>query len=191
MNDLVNVTSVEIRYTSHSYKIHENHVGAPYGRRASRSCFFVSARSGGRPARGCDPGVTCARRRRRRAVRGRARGAPRRARRVCAVGVPESRPGTSKVGGLSSGLLPSFCTVLLHHSSRSAQAGRTLKPSPERLRWDFAFPSGARRRAPPRGRQTGRNREAGSGQGRCLGSSAHREVRRARSDGPEMVLTTA
>ena len=42
----MNVISVEIRYTSHSYKIHENHVGAPYGRRASRSCFFVSARSG-------------------------------------------------------------------------------------------------------------------------------------------------
>ena len=42
----MNVILVEIRYTSHSYKIHENHVGAPYGRRASRSCFFVSARSG-------------------------------------------------------------------------------------------------------------------------------------------------
>ena len=191
MNDLVNVTSVEIRYTSHSYKIHENHVGAPYGRRASRSCFFVSARSGCQlgvatpvsraPAGGA--GGLCAA----------GRGAPRAGRGACARWRRGRRTRVPTRYFQGRRFVERFAPKFLYCFATSFITLRTSRSHAQALARGYVGISrfSVRRAAPPRGRQTGRNREAGSGQGRCLGSSAHREVRRARSDGPEMVLTTA
>jgi len=152
----VNVISVEIRYTSHSYKIHENHVGAPYGRRASRSCFFVSARSGcqlgvatpvSRAPAGGAGGVTAARR---------AACAARRA----GSAYPSPDPVLPR-SAVCSSVFVLFCYII-HHAPHKPVARSSPRP---RLRWDFAFPSGARAPHPRAAGKQGAIEKQGAGKG--------------------------
>ena len=141
----MNVISVEIRYTSHSYKIHENHVGAPYGRRASGALLGRAsssqhvrvASSGLRPRCHVRPpaapeGSLLRGARRDRRVRGAARSG-------------RTRVPTRYFQGRRFAPHFLYCFATFFHAPHKPVARSSPRP---RLRWDFAFPSGGAARAP-------------------------------------------